>query len=424
MNAQRGSLKTAMSKFSLRARWVLCGDGPALKDGVVSIDNGRIVSVSHRRPLIQDLHDLGDVILMPGLVNTHTHLEFSDSARPLGKPAMPLADWIRQVIGTRKRGDRDPAKAIQIGLAESLNAGVTTIGEISTASQSAYANYQGANLLAFEEVIGFSAGRMASICADVESRLEQGRCENTRSSLGISPHAPYTVHPELLKRLVALACDRDLPVAMHLAESREELELLATGSGPFRQLLEDRSMWDPDAIPHGSKPLDYLRILAGAPRALVIHGNYLNDEEIGFLVKNREQMSVVFCPRTHAYFGHDPYPLERMLSAGVRVAVGTDSRASNPDLDLLSELHSIALRFPTIPPATILQLGTLHGAQALGLALETGSLTPGKWADMIAVPCPENGDPYEVLLRSDAKPQSVWIRGNRHVLQNLDNSDS
>lgn len=402
-----------MSKFSLRARWVLCGDGHALKDGVVSIDNSRIVSVGQRRPSSEDLHDLGDVVLMPGLVNTHTHLEFSDLARPLGKPAMSLTDWIRQVIGTRKRADRDPAKAIQMGLTESLNAGVTTIGEISTASQSAYANYQGANLWVFEEVIGFSAGRMASICADVERRLEQGRAENTPNSLGISPHAPYTVHPELLKRLVALACDRDLPVAMHVAESREELELLATGSGSFRQLLEDRSMWDAAAIPQSSKPLDYLKILAEAPRTLVIHGNYLSDEEIGFLATNREQMSVVFCPRTHAYFGHDPYPLERMLSAGVRVAVGTDSRASNPDLNLLTELRSIAWQFPTVPPATILQLGTLNGAESLGMAQEAGSLSPGKWADMIAVPCPENGDPYEVLLRSDAKPQSVWIRGNR-----------
>ena len=141
--------------------------------------------------------------------------------------------------------------------------------------------------------------------------LSAGWATSTSCSRGISPHAPYTVHPGLLKRLVALAVEKKLPVAMHLAESREELELLATGTGPFRDLLVDRSMWDTEAIPLGSTPLDYLRTLAEAPRALVIHGNNLSDEEIGFLAAHRERMSVVYCPRTHAYFGHDPYPLEQ-----------------------------------------------------------------------------------------------------------------
>ncbi|TWU27270.1 amidohydrolase family protein [Bythopirellula polymerisocia] len=400
-----------MSKFSLRARWVLPVDGSPLKNGVVSIDQGRIVAVEQSPKVTKDIQDIGDVILLPGLVNAHTHLEFSDLARPLGGPAMPLPDWIRQVIGNRKRGDRDAATAVQKGISESLRAGVTTIGEISTAGSSASKKFQGAHLVAFDEVIGFSSGRTTSILIDVAHRVELMEAQGVRCSRGISPHAPYTVHPELLKRLVDLACDKGLPVAMHLAESREELELLATGTGPFQQLLLDRSMWDPEAIPHGSMPLDYLRMLSEAPRALVIHGNYLSDVEIQFLAEHRAHMSVIFCPRTHAYFGHDPYPLQRMLDAGVRVAAGTDSRASNPDLNLLSELRWIAEQFPVISPASIIQLGTLNGAEALGLAQETGSLTPGKWADIIALPCPADADPYEVLLRTNANPQTVWIRG-------------
>lgn len=405
-----------MSTYSLQARWVLPIDGPPVNNGVVSVSDGRIVAVDQYSDNTHQAVDLGNVILLPGLVNAHTHLEFSDCSKPLGKPAMPLADWIRQVIGTRKRDDRDANKATQSGLTESLRAGVTTIGEISTSNPSAYTNFKIANLVAFEEAIGFSAGRTTSILGDVEQRLEQSQPEGNRHLRGISPHAPYTVHPELLKRLVDMASEKNLPVAMHLAESREELELLCSGTGPLQQLLDDRSMWDPEAIPPGSKPLDYLRVLAQAPRALVIHGNYLSDAEIGFLAEQRRQMSVVYCPRTHAYFGHDPYPLERMLATGVRVAVGTDSRASNPDLNLLSELRWIAKHFPTVTTAINLQLGTLNGAEALGLSQETGSLTPGKWADMIAVPCLANDDPYDVLLHSNTMPQSVWIHGNCHDL--------
>lgn len=400
-----------MSTFSLRARWVLPVDGPLLSDGVVSVSDGIITSVDKYTGTSPNLQDLGDVILMPGLVNAHTHLEFSDCRRPLGKPKLPLTDWIRLVIANRKRNDRSAESAIQAGLAECLQHGVTSLGEISTAQPAAYDGFQGASLVAFEEVIGFSASRMESILDDVGKRLDRSRALNPRCLVGISPHAPYTVHPELLKRLVALAREYSLPIAMHLAESRQELELLSTGCGAFRELLEERSMWDSNAIPQNSTPLDYLRILADAPRALVIHGNYLTEGEIYYLGEHSDRMSVVYCPRTHAYFGHDTYPLESMLTAGVKVAIGTDSQASNPDLNLLSELRWISRQFPNVSPDTILRLGTLSGAEALGLAQETGSLSPGKWADMIAIPCPEMSVPYEKLLSSNTGPDSIWIRG-------------
>ncbi len=125
---------------------------------------------------------------------------------------------------------------------------------------------------------------------------------------------------------------------MHLAESPEELRLLSHGDGPFRDLLADRSMWDESAIPAGTRPLDYLRMLAAAPKALVVHGNYLSAEELQFLATHAASMSLVYCPRTHGFFEHSPYPLRQALDLGVRVAIGTDSRASNPDLSLLAEL--------------------------------------------------------------------------------------
>jgi cytosine/adenosine deaminase-related metal-dependent hydrolase len=200
---------------------------------------------------------------------------------------------------------------------------------------------------------------------------------------------------------------------MHLAESAEELELLATGGGPFRDLLEERSMWDASAIPRDSRPLDYLRELARAPRSLVVHGNFLAGDEIEFLAGRRATMGVAYCPRTHAYFGHAPHPVEAMLAAGVPVALGTDSRASNPDLNMLAELQFAARRHPRITPEAWLRIATLNGAIALGLGDEAGSLAPGKRADMIAVACGSQAtaEPHAALVDASARVSRVWIGG-------------
>lgn len=396
-----------MSQISYRARWVLPVSSPPIEGGVVTVAGERIFEVGNRPS--GSFVDLGDVVLIPGLVNAHTHLEFSDIEKPLGKAGTPLPEWIRQVIGTRHRGDRDPVLAVQKGIVESLNAGVTTLGEISTSSASAYAGFKGSSLLAFREVIGFSLARCESVQADLEQWLQLASEANLDS--GISPHAPYTVHPMLLINLVKIACERQFPVTMHLAESREELELLSAGTGPFQQLLADRSMWDQDAIPKGSKPLNYLKVLAEAPRAVVVHGNYLDDAELAFLASHRDRMSVVYCPRTHAYFGHDPYPVKKMLDAEVNVTLGTDSRASNPDLNLLSEMRFLANQMPELPFEQILEMATADGATALGLGNETGSLSAGYLADMVAIPCSASDDPLEVVLHSQAQPSQVVVRG-------------
>ena len=384
---------------TLRAKWILPVEGAPIEGGYVAIAGGRIAAIATTNPDLSPVDDLGDSILMPGLVNAHTHLEFSALERPLGAPGMTLPEWIRLVIGERKRGDSDAGAAIRAGLAESVAAGVTSIGEIATASASDYATAKPqAELMLFQEAIGFSAGRVESVAGDVERRLDAA----AGLRAGISPHAPYTVHPLLLERLVRLAVDRRLPVAMHLAESREELQLLRDGDGPFRELLEERSMWDGSAIPRGSRPLDYLRALVEAPRALVVHGNYFDQEEIEFLGQRRERMSIAFCPRTHGYFRHEAYPLEAMLDAGVRVALGTDSRASNPDLDLLAEVRFAARRFPGVSPERWVRMATLDGAEALGLDKELGSLAPGKRTDLIAVACSGDcRDPVEHVIGGD-----------------------
>jgi cytosine/adenosine deaminase-related metal-dependent hydrolase len=388
-----------MSDYTLRARWVLPIDAPPLEGGYVSVSDGVIADVCGSDPSRGPVADLGDVVLLPGLVNAHTHLEFSGLAKPLGAPGMSLPTWIRTVIADRGRGDRDAAAAIAAGLHESAAAGVTTIGEIATSPTALYDVDQAPRSLLFQEAIGFSAGRVESVAAEMEWRVEAAG-----DAAGISPHAPYTVHPQLLTRLVDLAISNQLPIAMHLAESREELQLLRDGTGPFQELLAERSMWDGAAIPRGSRPLDYLRQLTRAQRSLAIHGNYFDAEEIAFAGAQRERISVVYCPRTHAYFGHEPYPLEAMLAAGVRVALGTDSRASNPDLNLLREVQFGSVLFPRVDPAVLLRMATLDAAEALGLGDVVGSITVGKRAELVTVRCDDDfRDPYAPLFALGAR---------------------
>jgi cytosine/adenosine deaminase-related metal-dependent hydrolase len=401
--------------FSLRARVVFPVDGVPLEHGVVTIDGARIVAVGAARQA-SDVTDLGDVALLPGLVNAHTHLEFSRLPRPLGEPGMRLADWVRLVIAERARAEEDAAESIAAGLAESAGRGVTTLGDISQGHSSGWPQ-SALDVTRLLEVIGFSQARAESAFAAVLDRL--AALEGAGGArIGLSPHAPYTVSPRLLRRLIAVGSERGIPVAMHVAESAEELELLAHGTGPLQQLLVERSMWDAEAIPRGSRPLDYLRMLSEAPRALVIHGNYLDEAERSFLAAHAARMSLVYCPRTHAYFGHPAYRLTKLIATGVRVALGTDSRASNPDLDLLAEMRFVAASHAGVDPMWVLRAGTLAGAEALGRAAEVGSITAGKRADFIAIPLPSgaSGKPDELagaILAGRERPCGVWIRGKR-----------
>lgn len=402
--------------FALQARFVFPVDRPPIANGVVTIDGERIVGVGAATDA-GEIIDLGEVALFPGFVNCHTHLEFSNLKSPLGSPGMPFVDWIRLVISQRGHEKAPAGGLMDRGANESLCAGVTTIGDIVQTNGLAQIDNKVTRGLATPllEVIGFSRSRAESAFAATIERLDE-LTNRTRTPIGISPHAPYSVSPSLFRRLMSLAKERDLLVATHLAESNEELGFLRGEGGPFQELLEERSMWDPKAISQGTRPMDYLRMLAEAPRALVIHGNYLDQNERSFLAANADRMSIVYCPRTHSYFGHEPYPLREMLANRVRVALGTDSRASNPDLSLLTEMRFVAKAFPSIDPQVVVRLGTLSGAEALGRVDEVGSISPGKWANLVALPLAANGprDATEALtslLEGDSRPTEVWYRG-------------
>ena len=437
-----------VDSYVLRARYVFPVAGAPIADGFVAINGDRIVAVgpcgagcgagvspanrpAGGTPAPQTVRDLGNVAILPGLVNAHTHLDFSDLTSPLGKRGASFVDWLDRAMEFRRRAAKRIRRPVALGLQESLRCGVTALGEIAQPGWPvADVTASPLKVTVFQELIAPTAGRVAVAMKLARSHLHSGavvgaREDNSRrpaaagtDSLSnwrpaLSPHAPYSVHPDLLTAVVALSAAERVPVAMHLAESSEELELLQHGTGPLRTFLEDLGAWDPATIPAGSRPLDYLRLLASAHRTLVIHGNYLDDEEIAFLGANAGRMTVVYCSRSHHWFAHDAYPLEKMLAADVAVALGTDGRGSAPDLSLLAELRFVARQHPNIGLDRILRMGTILGAQALGWQSQIGTLEPGKQADLAIVGLPDRdaADPHKLLFDSTEPVVGCYCRG-------------
>ncbi len=388
----------------LGARWVFPVESAPVENGVVTIEEDRIGDV--RPAPVTGAVDLGNVAIIPGLVNAHTHLEFSDLARPLGPP-QPFAEWLRGVIASRRARSGPATRAIHQGLRECAAAGVTTVGEIATSAESVAAfDEQSPRGVVFRESIALDAERVDEQLALVRSHLDaegasvapslESRPDVLR---GLSPHAPYSVAPDLFEELVRLAESGSYrPLAFHLAETREELELLARGAGPLVDLFRELGFWREGALPTGRRPLDYLRGMQDLRHALIIHGNYLEEDEVQFIAE-RPHLAVVYCPRTHAYFGHTQHPWRDMLRRGVSLALGTDSRASNPDLNLWSEVVFLRRSCRDVSSETLLRLATRDGARALGLAF-TGSLAPQRAADLAVVSLEEcrGTEPHDLLL--------------------------
>ena len=307
--------------------------------------------------------DLGDVALLPKLVNAHTHLEFSDCSEPIGESGIRLSSWIRQVIAARGVGSRsEREQAIRRGMDESDRVGVGLIGDIAT-PPSSYSRQPA--VVSFAEVLGLSDQRSAErVEASRAHQSDVGEWPNVE--FGISPHAPYSTPPNLIQSAVDRAQEANIPVAMHVAESAEERDLLERGGGPFADSLREAGVWREGLFPYpGDEPLSQIIAqLARSPRALLVHGNDLRDGELEQIARH-SNLTVVYCPRTHAFFRHPRHPVDQMLRMGIRVALGTDSRASNPDLNVWGEVQWLLRHRTDLDPLRVLEMGTRAGADAL-----------------------------------------------------------
>jgi cytosine/adenosine deaminase-related metal-dependent hydrolase len=369
----------------LSADWVLPVEGEPIENGAVAIEGDRIAAVGTAAELGEG-ERFPDSAIVPGFVNAHTHLEYAVYAG-FGD-GQSFGPWIQTHVERKRRLDRADMEAIaRLGAAECLRSGVTTVGDLAFSGASAHACADlGLRAIVYLEVFGDDA-------ADARQQFEEkreyvGPVLSERVRLGVSPHAPYTCSTPVYEYSAGLG----LPLATHLNESQDELDWLLRGEGPwepFGEMLVD---------PYGESGIQRLAAsgLLG-PEVVAAHCVKVDEEEIGLLA--RHGAAVVHCPRSNAQLGCGIAPLEALRRAGLRIGVGTDGVSSVPSHDYFEELRALIAsarsreeRADVIGASEALELATLGGARALGLANEIGSLVPGKQADIAVVSL--SGSPY------------------------------
>lgn len=400
----------------ITAAWVAPITSAVIPDGAVLITGDRITAVGDARQLRRDhpdaaISDAGNAVLLPGLVNAHVHLEFSGCIA--GAAPASFTDWLMS-LPQRIGQERDFAAAATIGAGDSIRFGVTTVGDISQHAQLTRAALRNSplRLVSYGEVIGIGGTRY-KVDELLERAIDQSAASD-RLTIGISPHAPYSLEPDDYCRVAAAARDRRLPLATHLAELPAEQAFLQHHRGAFRELFERWGIWRDDIATFPGGPIELAKAagILDTPTTLLAHVNYCSDEELATLAAG--QASIVCCPRTHAYFRHPPHRWPEMLAAGINVAVGTDSCASSPDLNLVDDLRLMRRLAPQVSPQALWEMATIRAARAIGMQASVGSLEPGKFADLSVFDV-RGADPLAEILQSDSLPSSVWIGGKREV---------
>jgi cytosine/adenosine deaminase-related metal-dependent hydrolase len=397
-----------------QARYALNPGSELISNAALEVRGDRVVSLrSGGSSCTSAAADLGDVLLLPGLINAHTHLELTGLHGRVPF-AGQFASWAERVIemAPGNQGEAPARRWICEGARMSLRAGVTAVGDIG------YGAHQSDELAAvslrsvcYREILGIGPKHEEALAF-----LHRG-CRDMVSAppnhwIGLSPHAPYSTDPQVYEEALALAERRGWPVCTHLAETREETVFLKTGEGPLRALLERRGLVTDSFAPAGCTPIQFAeRVGLLESNALLVHVNYLTDEELELLAGS--SCSVAYCPRSHAFFGHEPHRFREMMAAGVNVCLGTDSLASNDSLSILDEWRFLHARYPDLDLPFLLRMSTVNAAAALGVEADIGSLEPGKLADFICLPADglSPRDVMEQILTDPVEPQAVYVGG-------------
>lgn len=400
------------------ASWIVPIEGEPIRDGWVSVDRGRIVALGRRAandatPGI----DLGDVAVMPALVNAHTHLELS-YLRDQIAPASSFTAWARQIIYARRMTDpaamKNPAipPAIDAAIEESLRCGTAVVGDIGN-THAAFRKIAASPLAGvfFWELIGFNLpdADFDMIVADAVGALnELPSTEKVRASF--AAHAPYSVAP-LFFRAIKKAVNKMpfVPYSVHLAENIEEVELLVSGGGPWKALMKDIGSWNHAWTAPGVGPVQYLDQMGFLDnRLLAVHGVQMSLADLETLRKRG--VTLVTCPRSNGHTGAGVPPIADFYDSGVRVAIGTDSLASSPDLNVFAEVATLHALAPSVPSSSLLESATIQGARALGFDADYGTIEPGKLARLLAVDVPPGTADVEEYLVSGIHPGQIrWL---------------
>lgn len=404
----------------IRARIILPMTAPPIKDGAVLISGGRISWLGPYGDLAPHVacraEDWGEVVLLPGLINAHCHLEYTHLAGQLAPPKS-FPDWIKSILAAKSAwGFSDYAQSWLSGARQSLQGGVTTVGDIASVRELLDVVRPAVPLRvhSFLEMTGVRSRQSPRQMLDEGVSL-MNRLPKCRGGVGLSPHALYSTLPELLSQAAVESRDNGWRLSMHVAESLAEFDMFMYARGPMYDWLASQRPCSDCGTGSPVRLCEQYGLLS--PRFLAAHVNYLWQDDAHRLA--RHGASVVHCPQSHAYFHHRRFPRVELMSAGVNVCIGTDSLASTrvvpkrpPRLSLLDELRTLSQIDALVSPADILGMATINGARSLGVAEGLGALFPGALADLTAIPFSGRiEDAQEAVVQYPDNVLTTWIAG-------------
>ncbi len=383
----------------ITADWVVPVSRRPIRDGAVLVASGRVVEVGTAEDLAgmpdaRERFDFPGCVLMPGLVNAHTHLSLSAMEGLLEPDAFER--WLPRLVAGMKSWDADDyAASAALGARLCLQAGVTVVGDIVYGPESAAAaGDAGLGGTFYWEVLGIDGPSLYAALERMEfPGGERAKC-GPRMRCGLSPHSAYTSGLSLLRAVHEAANEMGLPVAIHVAESAAETQLLKDGTGPLAQVLDHLLH---DFEPPGVSPIAYLDRLGVLDGAAAVHLGQALPTDIPRLAATTR--GTVTCPRSNHFLDNARPKVRRMLNAGIPVGVGTDSSASNQDLDLFEELRVLQEDDPTLDSAKLIELVTAMGAIVLGLEDRFGFIERGMQADFAIFRTGRTASPEDELVR-------------------------
>lgn len=412
-----------------RARWVVPVTSPPVREGAVAVEDGRIAYVGPARGApAGESRDLGDALLLPGLVNAHTHLELTALRGVV--PDLPFAQWIATLQRAKTSVMTPPLylDAAVLGIAEGLLAGITTYADTCDSGVAIDAmRHMGVRGIMYQEVFGPHPADCDRSMRELRAKLALLEPKTTPLvRLGVSPHAPYTVSDALFEAVRDLTSDSRLPVAVHTAESAEEETFVIEGSGAFAEAHRRRNI---PVTARAESPVALLE-RAGLLRAntLLIHAVRTREADVARIA--RQRCAIAHCPASNARLGHGVAPLREWIDAGIPVGLGSDSMASNDRMHLLEEARLAyfaqrgrAVHHPQISATQALELATIGAARALAIGDRAGSLEVGKDADLAAFPldapsATPHADPVAaaVFALGSASARFVAVQGDPRVV--------
>jgi cytosine/adenosine deaminase-related metal-dependent hydrolase len=400
---------------AVHADAIVTGDAETLRDGAVVVDDaGTVVEVGPAATVLPR-HAGAPVervrgVLLPGLVNAHTHLELS-ALRGRAPGGAGFVPWVEQLIGVRAelRPEED-AEAIGKAVDELDTYGTVGVGEV-TNSLAAVRTLARRGFVGciFHEVFGVERDALERRVADLARLVEESVGAWPSAGLTYAPtaHTLYTTHPDVVRRLFRDARDRGLRASVHLAEHPAERRFLEHGDGPIADWYESRLKLRRDLLEWpGASPVAFADELGAlGPHVLAVHLTDARPEELDLVA--RRGSPVVLCPRSNLHIETRLPPLLAIRAAGLFPALGTDSLASNSSLDVLGEARALADRFPTVPPRDLLRMATWEGARALGRA-DVGRVASGARPGLFAIDGDPGDTPDAFVLRQVRAPRR-WI---------------